>query len=74
MNMCYGAYCRNHGTSLTWDSYAANSREERAKAAGCGERNHCVTAPPGTGSFQCNAYPFGSTSEADRTDLSPVNR
>jgi hypothetical protein len=73
-NLCYGAYCRGYGTSLTWDNYAGNSQDARAKAAGCGENNHCTTAPPGNGSYSCDQYPFGSTSEASSTDKSAVNR
>jgi hypothetical protein len=73
-NMCYGAYCRGYGTSLTWDKYAGRTKDERAKSAGCGRNNHCATDPPGTGSYQCDEYPFGSTSDADRTDRSAVNR
>lgn len=72
--MCYGAYCRGFGTLLTWDDYAGGSKDQRAKAAGCGKRDHCTTDPPGTGSYQCDAYPFGSTRDADRTDILPVNR
>lgn len=70
-NMCYGAFCRGYGTSLTWDNYAGNTKATRATNAGCGNNNHCSD---GTGANQCDEYPFGSTSDADRTDLLPVNR
>jgi hypothetical protein len=73
-NMCYGAYCRGYGTSLTWDRNSGRTKAERAADAGCGRNNHCATAPPGPGSYQCDEYPFGSTNDADRTDLSAVNR
>jgi hypothetical protein len=73
-NMCYGAYCRGFGTALTWDRYAGRTKDERAKSAGCGRNNHCATAPPGTGKYQCDEYPFGSTQEADITNPTAVNR
>lgn len=74
-NMCYGAFCRGYGTSLTWDNYAGNSKDTRAANAGCGRNNHCATDPPVKGkSYQCDEYPFGSTKDADRTDKKPVNR
>ncbi|OSS54464.1 hypothetical protein B5807_01823 [Epicoccum nigrum] len=77
-NMCYGAFCRGYGTSLHYDKYEGRSKDERAKAAGCGRKNHCSIAPligpPSSGDYQCDEYPFGSTSDADRKDISAVNR
>jgi len=33
--MCYGAYCRGYGTSLTWDDFAGNTFAYRKRNAGC---------------------------------------
>lgn len=67
-NMCYGAYCRNFGTTLTWDNYTGNTKAARDANAGCERNSHC------TDDLQCNVYPFDSTCDADRTDRISVNR
>ena len=73
--MCYGAYCRGYGTSLTWDDFAGNTFAYRKRNAGCmgaiwdygveeggegGRWDRCFILKQA-----CSTYPFLSTAESD---------
>ncbi|KAK6209295.1 hypothetical protein LQW54_006399 [Pestalotiopsis sp. IQ-011] len=66
-NMCYGANCAGIGQSMTYDQPDSSTKRNRRKAAGCiaSGGNRCSTKKGYTSGYQCDEYPFASSSPSN---------
>ena len=55
----------NSPYDLTWDNANAQTKDDRRRTAFCGRNNRCNAANLRRPGYNCDEFPFASTSEAD---------